>query len=148
MGGLPVTQKPGPRVLNTTAPIELLSSNDDSVREPVFANGSLFVGLNTIVPGTTTRPPTVGIAYFIIKPSVSLGTITGQPAAVTGQVVTAGVIAAGNANNVVFPAFAIGSSGRGVVGFTLSGPDFFPSVAYVHFTASDGPTGTESFEKP
>ncbi|GAQ90598.1 hypothetical protein KFL_006600030 [Klebsormidium nitens] len=161
-GGLPVTQRPGPRLLNTSAPLELLDSNGDSVREPVFANRSLFVALNTIVPGTATRPPTVGIAYFVITPSVTTAAerrkkkrhatspdvTRRQPATVTGQVVTAGVIAAPNGNNVVFPAFAIGRNGRGVVGVTLSGPDFFPSVAYVHFDGSHGPSGDIILARP
>ncbi|GAQ88323.1 hypothetical protein KFL_004180080 [Klebsormidium nitens] len=94
-GGLPVTQKSGLRVLNTTAPLELLSSNDDSVREPVFAHGNLFVGLNDIVPGDSNRPPTVGIAFFLIKPSVTPGE-NGRPAEVTGPVFKAGVIAVEN----------------------------------------------------
>lgn len=34
------------------------------------------------------------------------------------------------------------------MGFTLSGPDFFPSVAYVSFDDRDGPTGDIILARP
>jgi hypothetical protein len=49
-------------------------------------------------------------------------------------------VAATNGNNVIFPALAITSKGKGVMGFTLVGPDYFPSAAYV--TLSTAGTGT------
>ncbi|GAQ79929.1 hypothetical protein KFL_000420010 [Klebsormidium nitens] len=139
-GGLPATQKNGPRVLNTTAPLELLDSFDDAVRELVFANGNLFAALNHIVPGDANRPPTVGIAWFLITPHVEPAE-NGRPAEVTGRVFKAGVVAVVNSNNVLHPSFAINRNGRGVMGFSLSGPDFFPSVAFVAFDDVSGPKG-------
>ena len=38
-----------------------------------------------------------------------------------------------NGENVLFPSIAVNRSGFGAMAFTLSGPDFFPSAAYVRF---------------
>jgi len=43
-----------------------------------------------------------------------------------------------NGENVLFPSIAVDRSGAGAMAFTLSGPDFFPSAAYVRF--ADGRT--------
>ena len=38
-----------------------------------------------------------------------------------------------NGENVLFPSIAVNRFGVGAMAFTLSGPDFFPSAAYVRF---------------
>jgi hypothetical protein len=38
-----------------------------------------------------------------------------------------------NGENVLFPSIAVNRFGIGAMAFTLSGPDFFPSAAYVRF---------------
>ena len=38
-----------------------------------------------------------------------------------------------NGENVLFPSIAVNERGIGAMAFTLSGPDFFPSAAYVRF---------------
>ena len=38
-----------------------------------------------------------------------------------------------NGENVLFPSIAVNRFGFGAMAFTLSGPDFFPSAAYVRF---------------
>lgn len=65
------------------------------MREPVFAHGHLFVGLNDIVPSNGDRLATVGIAWFLVKPSVT-DDDHGSPVKVTGSVKKVGVIAAEN----------------------------------------------------
>lgn len=121
----PVSQKDGPH--NQTAQLEKLSSNDDNICQPVYANGRIWAGLNTALDvGTGT--PYVGIAYYILAPSVS---VSGGVPTVGARLEHAGVLSATNGNSVFFPAFAINKFGRGVMGFTLAGRDFYPSAAYV-----------------
>ena len=38
-----------------------------------------------------------------------------------------------NGENVLFPSIAVNRSGFGAMAFTLSGPDYYPSAAYVRF---------------
>ena len=46
-------------------------------------------------------------------------------------------------NNVVFPAIAANAAGKGIIGFTLVGPDFFPGAAYVKVDASHDPAAVQ-----
>jgi hypothetical protein len=116
-------QKSGPTPLGTSlgAALELLASNDDRMNEVYFSQGKLFGAVNTIIVGATA--PRVGIAWFEIKPSSTILPLT-------AHVVHQGYVAVDN-ENVLFPSIAINSKGQGVMGFTLSGPDFFPSFAYI-----------------
>lgn len=96
-----------------------------------------------------------GIAWFIIKPKL---TRTSFSASVERQ----GYLAALN-NNLIFPEIAINRKGKGVMGFTIVGPNRFPSAAYatidgdgtgpVQIAADgagpqDGFTGYKAFRNP
>ena len=133
-------QQDGPRPLGTiiipslggqTEKLEFLAGNDDRMNQVVFANGELWAGVNTVVQVTGDLPTTVGIAWFIVSPSVSS---SGQ---VGGSVVNQGYVAAFNAN-VMFPSIGVNAAGRGVIAFTLVGEDFFPSAAYATLDAANG----------
>ncbi len=66
--------------------------------------------------------------------------------------------------NVLFPSIAVNRAGFGVMAFTLSGPDFFPSAAYARFASGrpagpihitgagalpeDGSSGYKAFQSP
>ncbi len=117
------TQKSGATPLGTLlgSPEELLASNDDRMNEVYFSQGKLFGAVNTLILGPSA--PRVGIAWFEIKPSTTISPLT-------AHVVNQGYVAVDN-ENVLFPSIAINSEGEGVMGFTLSGPDFFPSFAYM-----------------
>jgi hypothetical protein len=119
-------QKSGPTPLGTLlgSPLELLASNDDRMNEVYFSRGKLFGAVNTIILGATA--PRVGIAWFEIKPSKTISPLT-------AHVVHQGYVAVNN-ENVLFPSMAINGNGQGVMGFSLSGPDFFPSFAYVRMS--------------
>jgi len=41
-------------------------------------------------------------------------------------------------DNVMFPSIGVTESGKGVMTFTLSGPDFFPSAAFVKVNGKTG----------
>lgn len=121
---VPVTQKAGPTPYATSqgAPIGFLNSNDDRMNQVVYAAGVLWSGLNTIIqkPG---EDPRTGIAYFGVVPSWSHGSLR-------ATLVKSGYVAI-NGNNVLFPSIGVNAFGQGVMSFTVSGPDYFPSAGYL-----------------
>ena len=128
--GLPIntgaTQKPGPTPLGTSLgePLETINANDSRMNQVVDLNGVLFGGVNTTVT-SATGPPRVGIAYFTVG-------AVGTPAGIVAHILHQGYVAV-NGENVLFPSIAVNRFGVGAMAFTLSGPDFFPSAAYVRF---------------
>jgi hypothetical protein len=101
------------------------------MNQVVDIGGILFGGVNTTVT-SATGPNRVGIAFFVVG---AVGTSLGVFAHILDQ----GYVAAGN-ENVLFPSIAVNGIGVGAMAFTLSGPDFFPSAAYVRFSFG-GPSG-------
>jgi hypothetical protein len=104
---------------------ELLNANDDRMNQVVFADGMLWSGVNTV-----TATNTVAAAYFIVTPSDPSGTLS---ATMTKQ----GYVAAGN-DSVLFPSIGVNAQGKGVIVFTLTGPDYYPSAAYAPVDATNG----------
>ena len=125
----PAEQRNGFLQLNTT--LTLLNSNDDRMNQVVYADGRLWSGVNTIV---TTRDGStrVGIAYFIVDPDWH-GSNLG------GHVDRQGYVAV-NGENVLFPAIGVDRSGNAVMTFTLVGPGYYPSAAYLRLdeNSTDG----------
>ncbi len=109
-----------------TEKLELIAGNDDRMNQVVFVNGKLWSGVNTVVK-TPNGPTRVGIAYFIVTPSLSTGTLS-------ASIASQGYVAV-NQNNVLFPSIGVNAAGRGVMSFTLVGPSFFPSAAYTTIDA-------------
>jgi hypothetical protein len=103
-------------------PEALVDSDDSRMERVTFANGKLWGALTTavLVNGETHA----GIAYFVLNPH-------------SGNIFQQGIIAV-SGNNVIYPALAVTPSGRGVMTFTLVGPDHFPSAAYVGLDAKIG----------
>ena len=128
--GLPIntgaTQKPGPTPLGTSLgePLETINANDSRMNQVVDLNGVLFGGVNTTVT-SATGPPRVGIAFFAVA-------AVGTPFGTFARILQQGYVAV-NGENVLFPSIAVNRAGVGAMAFTLSGPDFFPSAAYVRF---------------
>jgi hypothetical protein len=135
--GLPIntgaTQKSGPTPLrdllnsppiNSNEPLETINANDSRMNQVVDLNGVLFGGVNTTVT-SATGPPRVGIAYFAVG-------AVGSPFGIVAHILHQGYVAV-NGENVLFPSIAVNRFGVGAMAFTLSGPDFFPSAAYVRF---------------
>jgi hypothetical protein len=135
--GLPIntgaTQKSGPTPLrdllnsppiNSNEPLETINANDSRMNQVVDFNGILFGGVNTTVT-SASGPPRVGIAYFAVG-------AVGTPFGIFAHILHQGYVAV-NGENVLFPSIAVNRFGIGAMAFTLSGPDFFPSAAYVRF---------------
>ena len=139
--GLPInrgaTQKSGPTPLRDAINalggkqevLETLNANDSRMNQVVNVDGVLYGGVNTTVV-SGSGPARVGIAFFSVAASQGED---GLRAHIRHQ----GYVAV-NGENVLFPSIAVDSSGEGAMAFTLTGPEFFPSAAYVRF--DDGRT--------
>jgi hypothetical protein len=127
---VPQRQRPGPRPLGSLVgePLPVVEANDSRMNQVVFADGLLWSGLNTIVaPG-----PRDGIAFFIVRPSVSGGQVGGTIRR-QGYVAVAGAF-------LSFPSVGVNGAGRGVVAMSLMGPRHFPSAAQIDIDR-DGVSG-------
>lgn len=101
---------------------EYIATNDQRMQQPVFADGTLWSALTTMVAIGDDPTPHAGIAYFVLRPSISAG-------AVRVEVTKQGYIAVAN-TDVFYPAIAIRPNGEGIIAFTLSGGEYYPSAAF------------------
>lgn len=106
--------------------IEYIATNDQRMQQAVFAGGNLWSALTTMVAVGDDPNPHAGIAYFVLRPSLSI------EGAVRVELVKQGYIAVANAD-LFYPAIAVRSNGEGVIAFTLSGTDYYPSAAFTTF---------------
>ena len=133
-------QKPGPTPLADALKEHenLLDSNDDRMNQVVYVrpggtgNGYLASGVNTVVK-TENGPTHVGIAWFVVQPSAQATTTSPINGSVTSQGYTSV-----NQENVMYPAIGLNHAGQGAMVFTLVGPDYYPSAAFVPFSATSG----------
>jgi hypothetical protein len=100
---------------------EFLNTNDDRMNQVVFANGTLYGGVNSLlkVGGAEQQ----GIAWFGVEPRFDGPNLK-------GRVVRQGYVAVAGAD-VLFPSIGLDDEGNGVIAFSLSGAQYFPSAAYV-----------------
>jgi hypothetical protein len=91
-----------------------LDSNDSRMQQVYYANGKLWSALDTAI--TVGGANKAGIAYYVVNPDAGKLDLS-------GSVAVAG-------NNVTYPAIAVNNSGRGVMAFTLTGADNYPTAAY------------------
>jgi hypothetical protein len=93
-------------------PIDTL--NDSRMYQSAYAHGHIWGALSTAVDiGGATR---AGVAYYVVNPDGSL--------AKQGTLAVAG-------NDLAFPAMGVTAAGRGVMGLSLTGRDYYPSAGYV-----------------
>ncbi|PNY80757.1 hypothetical protein [Deinococcus koreensis] len=97
-----------------------LDGGDSRVQQVMYADGKLWTTLGTAVNDAGTDR--VGAAWFVLRPQTNKNKAD-------AVVVNQGVLSVPG-NNVLFPAVAVTSAGRGAVGVTLVGPDHHPSAAY------------------
>ena len=149
VGGFGATQKSGPTplrdALGDTDPLSKLNANDSRMNQVVLANGKLYGGVNTAVTGHG-QPQRVGIAYFVVAVQAGENNqdganrqALGDEGGVSAEIARQGYVAV-NGENVLFPSIGVNANGQGAMVFSLSGPDFFPSAAYVRFN-QDGVSG-------
>ncbi len=97
-------------------------SNDTRMQQVMYANGKLWGALDTAV--TLSGSNRAGIEWFIVNPSV--GNLTKQ-----GYLAATGM-------DFTYPAIGVTASGRGVMAFTATGNDTYPSAAYAPIDAQVG----------
>jgi hypothetical protein len=105
-----------------------LDSSDTRMLGSTFAQGKLWAALVTGV--NVSGDLRAGIEWFVIDAKQSS---SGVSATVNLQ----GYLALAGAD-LIYPAVAVTPSGRGVLGFTLSGTDYFPSQGYAGIDAIAG----------
>jgi hypothetical protein len=117
----PAGQKPGPTPLGTSLGegLQYLNTNDDRMNQAVYADGQLWGALNTSI-GDGTR---TGIAWFDVSPNAGPRRLH---ASMEGQ----GYVSLAK-DSVFFPSVAVNADGAALMGFSVSGPDFYPSTGYV-----------------
>lgn len=126
------TQRPGPLPYGSSlmppGQLAYLDGGLDSrVLSVTYAGGRLFATLATQLMDETGRS-LVGGAYVVLSPTLRSGILA-------GSVVKQGYLLASN-NHVLRPAVAVNAQGRGAIAFTLVGPDYYPSAAFVRIDTS------------
>ncbi len=139
-----VGQKPGPIPLGTnsvfgyantgrggfgcvgTCPEGDLASNGDGTQgAAAYAQGAIWTAVSTVVNvGGSASSQHMGVAFFVVN---AQGTSV--------SVATQGYLALSGAQ-LIFPSVAAGPSGNGLVTFTLTGSNNYPSSAYAWVSSS------------
>ncbi len=101
-----------------------LASNGDGMFDTVvYAQGALWGAINTLV---NEAPPSfvpnyhMGAAYWVVNAAAKHVSLASQ-----------GYVAATN-EELLFPAIGVGPWGQGVMTFTLTGTNYYPSTAYTY----------------
>ena len=99
-----------------------LNANDSRMQQVSYANGNVWGALDTAVNvGGHDR---AGVAFYVINPNSRKLMLQGQ---------------AGIANtDLTYPAIGVTTSGRGVMTFTLTGDNDYPSAAFAGMDAKVG----------
>jgi len=108
--------------------MQRLDSNDTRMQQVSWAHGELWGALDTAVGTVGNRH--AGIAWYIIRPSM----VSGQ---VHGSLARQGTLAVAGAN-VTYPAIGVLSNGKGAMGFSLVGPNIYPSAAWAPISDTAG----------
>lgn len=106
---------------------QFISTGDHRMQQAAFANGNLWCALTTIVALGSDPVPRAGIAYFALTPSMT------PEGFVSAHIFNQGYVAAANAD-LFFPSLAVAPNNHGVIAFTLSGTDSYPSAAFADVT--------------
>ncbi len=120
-------------------PPGVLQADFQALEETTYTGGHLYTALSSAASAaySTTYSAYVGTTsaeWFVLSPSTSRG----------GTRVSATLTNEGNVGvsgqSLLYPDLVVNGSGVGDMVFTLSGPKYFPSAAYVGF-GSQGPKG-------
>ncbi len=130
------SQQPGARPLGHAVqnPAGGIQADFDAEMEPTYVGGRLYAQLDT-----GTKSGSDAVAWFQIDPTLSGSTLT-------ANVANQGMVAVKNAS-LLYPYTAVDSAGNGYLLFSLSGPDNYPSPAYISY-GSSGPTGSVMIATP
>ena len=123
------SQKKGPTPLGTLLgdPEETLNPDDNSMAQVVFSGSYLYSAItSTIFDGSGFVD---GILYFVVQPGfTSTGTL--KAALNVDNYLTV------KGEHLIYPAIGVSDDNQGAMVFTLTGPSYFPSAAFVRFNQS------------
>jgi hypothetical protein len=136
LGGIAVDQKTGPNPLGTALGEALgqINANDVRMNQVVYADGKLWSGVNTALQSTAGGPARSGIAYFVVQPSFGDGELK-------AEMVNQGYVTV-KGNSTLYPSIGVNADGTGAIAFSVVGPDYFPSAAYVRISSDGGLRGS------
>ncbi len=127
------TQKSGPTPFGTAngyTGTSTLQTDFSAVQEVTYASGSLYAELDTgVTVGNLTNS---GAAWFVLHPTAGATSLVVTNAA-NGYLATT--------ENVLYPVIGVDASGQGYMAFAVSGPDMYPSAAFIAFHGTHGPVG-------
>lgn len=122
----PASQRKGHLTYGSTlfppGQLAYIDGGDLRVQSVVYAGGRLYVTLNTQLNDENGASVT-GAAYFIFSPTFRAGVLAANS-------LRQGYLLVKN-NNLLRASIAVNAQGKGAVAFTLVGPDYFPSSAFV-----------------
>lgn len=111
-----------------------LDSSDARITQAVYANGKLF-GSNTTRLQVGANPKVLaGASYYIVKPRY-----TGKTGA-TASIWKQGYVAVAG-NNLTYSSIGVTQAGKGIMTFSLTGLDYYPSSAYAFVDKVTGIAG-------
>ncbi len=119
-----VVQRSGPLTLGSQ--LELIDAgffSDSRVLSTSYSGGRLFVTLASAVADANNNQVAGGL-YVVFSPTLRNGVLSATPP------VKQGYLAATN-NHILRPAISVNPQGRGAIAFTLVGPDYYPTAAFV-----------------
>jgi hypothetical protein len=120
------TQRAGPLPYGSTlvppGQLAFLDGDDCRVQSLVYSGGRLFLTLSTQLVDSNNHFVDAG-AYAILLPTYRGGVLN-------ANIQRQGYLTVTN-NHVLNPAVAVNAQGRGAITFTLVGPDYYPSAAFV-----------------
>ena len=100
----------------------VLNSNDSRFGQVFYANGKVWGAIGSAV--TVGGNERAGIAYYAVNPN-------------SGKIVIQG-LAGFSDTDMIYPAVGVLENGRGVLAFTLTGDNDYPSAAYASLDAKIG----------
>jgi hypothetical protein len=127
--------KAGARPLGEAAglSVSLLSTNDHRMQQVVFANGRLWTALTTAINANADGSCCAGLAFFIIRPGGSEDNEFNPKVDNQGYVAMSG-------GYVFFPSIGVDREGRGIMSFSFSSAQNFPSVGFVQLSKKGKPS--------
>ena len=111
-----------------------LDSGDDRMMQVQFINGSLWGALGTAVTIKHDTAARAGIAWFKVTPTLSGDVIGEANIDKQGYVAKLG-------NYLTYPSIEVSRVGTAIMGMTLSGATYFPSVAYTVMQSGESSFG-------
>ena len=119
-------QRPGPLTLSNM--LEYLDAgyfSDSRVLSTVYSGGRLYVTLASAVLDSNSIIQAGGF-YAVFAPTLRNGMLSSTPPDKQGYLAITN-------DAILRPAISVNAQGRGAIAFSVSGPDYYPSVGFVNF---------------